>query len=119
MKEAILYHPLENSEVRCELCGHFCRIREGRRGRCGVRENRQGRLYSLVYGHLVAEHIDPIEKKPLFHVLPGSLSYSISTVGCNFHCKHCQNASISQPGRFEGDHPPGVLRSPTDVVEAA
>jgi pyruvate formate lyase activating enzyme len=76
-------------------------------------------LYSLVYGWLVAEHVDPIEKKPLFHFLPGSRSYSISTVGCNFRCRHCQNFSISQPGAFPADSPPGILRSPEHVVESA
>lgn len=69
---------------------------EGKRGVCGVRENRGGKLHSLVYGKILAEHIDPIEKKPLFHFLPGSRAFSIGTVGCNFHCKHCQNSDISQ-----------------------
>ncbi len=107
------------NEVLCELCAHNCRIKDGHRGICGVRENRKGVLYSLVYGWLVAEHVDPIEKKPLFHVLPGSLSYSISTVGCNFRCRHCQNFSISQPGAFASDAVPGTLRSPEDVVASA
>jgi pyruvate formate lyase activating enzyme len=107
------------SEVICELCAHHCRIKEGHRGICGVRENREGVLYSLVYGWLVAENVDPVEKKPLFHVLPGSRSYSISTVGCNFHCRHCQNFSISQPGAFAADAVPGILRSPEHVVGSA
>ena len=88
--KARLYRHEKNAVV-CELCGHGCVLKEGRFGICGVRQNRGGELFSLVYGELVAEHIDPIEKKPLFHVLPGSLSYSISTVGCNFSCLHCQN----------------------------
>ena len=87
--------------VQCGLCAHGCRIEEGRRGLCQVRENRGGELYSMVYGQIVAEHVDPVEKKPLFHVQPGSYTYSISTRGCNFRCKHCQNASISQVARTE------------------
>ncbi len=90
MKEAELYQFLDNEKVRCSLCRHRCLILPGKRGICGVRENRGGKLYSLVYGKLIAQHIDPIEKKPLFHFLPGSLAYSIATVGCNFRCLHCQ-----------------------------
>lgn len=118
MQKARLY-TTDEGLVQCNLCAHQCRIKEGRRGLCKVRENRGGELYSLVYGKLVAENVDPIEKKPLFHVLPGSLSYSISTRGCNFRCLHCQNASISQVGK---DDDPGrycVDRSPQQVVTAA
>lgn len=89
------------------------------RGLCGVRENRGGELYSLVYGKLVAESVDPIEKKPLFHVLPGSLSYSIATRGCNFRCLHCQNASISQVGERDDPARLCVDRRPEQVVAAA
>ena len=99
MKEALFYQKLENQKVKCGLCPHNCLIAEGKRGICGVRENRGGLLYSLVYGKIVASHIDPIEKKPLFHFLPGSLSYSIATVGCNFRCDFCQNWEISQMPR--------------------
>lgn len=119
MHEAQLYNQGNDGEVICELCAHHCRIKEGHRGICGVRENRKGILYSLVYGWLVAEHVDPVEKKPLFHFLPGSRSYSISTVGCNFRCRHCQNFSISQPGPFAADAVPGTLRSPEYVVASA
>lgn len=123
MHEAQFYRKGKDDEVKnevfCELCAHHCRIKDGHRGLCAVRENRKGVLYSLVYGWLVAEHVDPIEKKPLFHVLPGSRSYSISTVGCNFRCRHCQNFSISQPGVFAADAVPGTLRSPEDVVSSA
>lgn len=109
----------EEGTVLCRLCAHQCQIKVGRRGLCQVRENLGGVLYSLVYGRLVSENIDPIEKKPLFHLLPGSLSYSISTVGCNFRCRHCQNYSISQyPGTHGGDIP-GLERSPAEVVVAA
>jgi pyruvate formate lyase activating enzyme len=81
-----------------------------------VRRNMDGKLYSLVYGELVAEHVDPIEKKPLFHVLPGSRSLSISTMGCNFHCLHCQNNSISQAAGFSPAELKGKKTSPGDVV---
>ena len=96
VKEALFYETLEQKSVRCHLCPHRCRIRPGRRGACGVRVNRDGRLFTLVYGKAVAANVDPIEKKPLFHFYPGSLSFSIATVGCNFKCLHCQNAEISQ-----------------------
>ncbi len=101
MKEAELYQKLDNNKVRCLLCSHRCLILPNERGLCKVRENRGGKLYSLVYGKLIAQHVDPIEKKPLFHFLPGSLAYSVATVGCNFFCLHCQNADISQYPRFK------------------
>jgi len=96
MKEAYLYEKIEKNNVRCSLCNHRCLIKENARGICGVRENQGGTLVSLVYGKVIARHVDPIEKKPLFHFLPGSKSYSIATVGCNFKCPFCQNADISQ-----------------------
>jgi len=96
MKEAYLYEKLEDRKVRCYLCNHRCLIKDGLKGICGVRENRGGTLFSLVYGQVIARHVDPIEKKPLFHFLPGTSSYSIATVGCNFKCLFCQNADISQ-----------------------
>lgn len=110
------FYTSENDTVHCHLCSHGCVIGDGRRGICSVRENRGGVLYSLNYGKLVARNIDPIEKKPLFHVLPGSLTYSISTLGCNFSCRHCQNHSISQ---LERTAPvTGVDCSPDEVVAA-
>jgi len=99
IREALLYEKLTDSRVECALCAHRCKINPDRRGLCGVRENRDGILYSLVFGTLIAEHVDPIEKKPFFHVYPGSLSYSIATVGCNFSCEFCQNYEISQMPR--------------------
>jgi len=96
MHEALLYKKLSGKKLQCQACNHHCIIQEGRRGICGVRENQKGKLYSLVYGKIIAEHIDPIEKKPLYHFMPGSFSLSIATVGCNFRCLHCQNADISQ-----------------------
>ena len=99
MKEASLYERKEDKKVKCNLCNHGCLILDGKRGICGVRENQGGTLYSLVYGKLIAVHADPIEKKPLYHFLPGTPSLSIATVGCNFTCKFCQNADISQMQR--------------------
>ena len=96
MKEARFYEPLPNGRVLCTLCALYCKIAPGRRGACGVRLNVDETLYTLVYGKIVGRHVDPIETKPLFHFLPGSLSYSIATVGCNFRCLHCQNYDISQ-----------------------
>ena len=117
--EAYLYEPLEDKKVKCNLCSHRCVIKEGRRGICAVRENRSGMLLTLVYGKAIARHVDPIEKKPLFHFLPGTLSYSIATVGCNLRCKFCQNADIAQ---MPADHK-GVIMgdpvTPQEVVAAA
>lgn len=96
MKEAILYDPVENSRVVCRLCRHYCKILPGRWGICGVRKNVDGKLFTYVYEKAIAVHVDPIEKKPLFHVYPGSASFSIATMGCNFHCDFCQNADIAQ-----------------------
>ncbi len=103
--EACLYEVREGDTVRCDLCAHGCVIKEGRSGICGVRRNRSGVLETEVYGRLVARHVDPIEKKPLFHLLPGSRSYSIATVGCNFKCRFCQNADIAQ---YPHDRPGGL-----------
>jgi pyruvate formate lyase activating enzyme len=96
MKEALFYKKLGDEMVECGLCSHGCRIQDSQRGICGVRENRKGTLSSLVYGKVIARAVDPIEKKPLFHFLPGSRSYSVATVGCNFGCGNCQNFEISQ-----------------------
>ena len=119
MKEFMFYESISENRVRCNLCNHRCKIHEGKRGICGVRENRGGKLYSLVYGKIVAEHIDPIEKKPLFNVLPGSKAFSIGTVGCNFHCKHCQNSDISQYPHEHGGEIVGQDRTPEQIVAAA
>ncbi|MFA5353926.1 MAG: AmmeMemoRadiSam system radical SAM enzyme [Thermodesulfovibrionales bacterium] len=118
MREALLYEKGNGGKVRCHLCSHYCIISPGKRGICAVRENRDGTLYSLVYGKVIARHIDPIEKKPLFHFHPGSRSYSISTVGCNFRCHHCQNSEISQYPREYPDIP-GQEMTPEDVVDEA
>lgn len=118
MKEALLYEKLGEGKVRCRLCSHYCTITPGKRGICSVRENRDGTLYSLVYGKVVARHIDPIEKKPLFHFYPGSTSYSIATVGCNLRCLHCQNYDISQYPKTVPDIP-GAEMTPEQVVQEA
>ncbi len=96
MYEALFYEKLDDDKIRCSLCNHKCIIKDGNIGVCKVRKNQKGVLYTLVYGRLISANVDPIEKKPLFHFLPGSWSFSIATPGCNFHCKHCQNYSISQ-----------------------
>ncbi len=101
--ETLIYERLEESVVKCHICNHFCVIKEGKKGRCGVRENKGGTLLSLVYPKVIAKGVDPIEKKPLFHLKPGSFSYSIATVGCNFKCAFCQNSDIAQmPRDFKG-----------------
>lgn len=118
MEEARWYQKLSNDRVRCDLCNHRCVIENNNRGICGVRENKAGTLYSLVYGKLIASHVDPIEKKPLFNFLPGTTSFSIATVGCNFKCTHCQNSDISQ---MPADHNRimGQDAPPESIVNAA
>ncbi len=119
MKEAMFYKADEGTTVQCHLCPHQCRIKEGDTGTCMVRKNIEGKLYSLVYGKTIAEHLDPIEKKPIFHYFPGSYSYSIATIGCNFKCQFCQNHDISQYLRNSGESLPGKSSSVEDIVEAA
>jgi pyruvate formate lyase activating enzyme len=96
MKEALLWKEGKEHKIKCNLCFRRCTIPDGKRGFCGVRENRAGRLYTLNYGLASSIGVDPVEKKPLFHFYPGSLVYSLGTVSCNFRCLHCQNYSISQ-----------------------
>lgn len=118
MKEALLYEKVADGKVQCFLCSHRCRISPDKRGICAVRENRDGTLYTLVYGKIIAKHIDPIEKKPLFNFYPGSKSFSIATVGCNFRCEHCQNYDISQYPRKRRDIP-GEETTPEQIVKEA
>ena len=118
MKECYLYTKLEKEKIRCDLCNHRCVINEDETGKCFVRKNVNGKLYSLVYGKLIAENVDPIEKKPLFHFLPGTYSYSIATVGCNFKCFFCQNYQISQMPSDE-NYIDGKLTSPEAIVQNA
>ena len=114
--EARQYARLENTTVKCSLCNHRCVIRDGAHGICGIRWNEGGVLDARTYGKIAAEAVDPIEKKPLFHYLPGTLSYSLGGIGCNFHCEHCQNWHISR-AELEG----ALLRplSPEEGVERA
>ena len=118
MKEAYLYKELSNKKVQCLNCAHFCIIEQGKRGICQVRENIKGKLYSLVYGKTCALNIDPIEKKPFFHFLPGSQSLSIATEGCNFSCHSCQNWTISQGPRIFKKIG-GEEISPKEVIKTA
>ncbi len=94
--ESILYEKLENNEVQCNVCNHRCRRDDGKYGFCLTRKNENGKLYSCNYAVISSYGVDPIEKKPLYHFLPGSLSYSIGGFGCNMRCLNCQNYSISQ-----------------------
>ena len=140
--KASYFEPDRDERVRCTLCPHECRIAEGFKGACGVRVNHRGTLYTLVYDRVVARHVEPIEKKPFFHFLPGSIAYSIGTVGCSLRCTFCQNSEISQwpkselPRKLEwatGDDPevgcpkvaalgkriPGQPVAPAKIVRAA
>ena len=114
--EAMLYAKAADNTCSCFLCSRRCKIAAGKRGICRVRENRDGTLFSLVYGKPISVNVDPIEKKPLYHFMPGTLSLSIATVGCNFRCDYCQNWQISQKGE---DGIPGEFTSPDAIVHAA
>jgi len=117
MKEVYLYKKLKD-KVQCLNCAHYCLILPNKRGICGIRENTEGKLFSLNYGKAVAINIDPIEKKPFFHFLPGSYSLSFAAAGCNFQCKNCHNWNISQSPildkKIEGEE-----ISPKEIVEIA
>ena len=114
-KEASFYIREGEEKIHCQLCPHHCRISPGNVGFCGVRKNEGGTLICLNYGHAVAANADPIEKKPLFHFLPGTDAYSIATVGCNMRCDHCQNYHISQVrGNVRGER-----LEPSEVVDRA
>ncbi len=118
-KEAMFYDKLGEGKVKCRLCPHDCVLKDGQVGICGVRQNLGGTLYTLVYGKAIAVHVDPIEKKPLFHVYPGTRSFSLATVGCNFRCKFCQNADISMVRLRHGEEAPGQNFPPEEVVRLA
>lgn len=96
MKESLLYKKLPNQQVQCQTCSHYCLIKPEQWGQCQVRQNQQGRLYFALWGQPCSINIDPIEKKPFFHFLPGSQTLSLATAGCNFQCQNCQNWNISQ-----------------------
>jgi pyruvate formate lyase activating enzyme len=116
MIEAKYYKKLKGNSVQCQLCPHFCIIENNKKGFCGVRENKDGQLFSLVYGKPVAVNVDPVEKKPLFHFLPGTKTFSLGTTGCNLHCMFCQNWDISQ---CKNEDVPYISMSPEQVVNAA
>jgi len=114
--EAMYYRQIGEGLVQCQLCPNRCTLSEGSRSPCRVRENRGGKLYTMAYGNPCAVHNDPIEKKPFSHFLPGSLSFSIATAGCNLHCLYCQNWTISQKRPEETDN---LDLPPEDVVKYA
>jgi pyruvate formate lyase activating enzyme len=118
MKEVYLYLKLPQKEVKCLNCAHYCNIANGNRGVCFVRENINGKLFALNYGKIVACNIDPIEKKPFFHFLPGSSSLSIATLGCNLKCQNCQNWDISQDYKKTKELP-GEEITPEQVIKIA
>jgi pyruvate formate lyase activating enzyme len=101
IKVGVLYDELPGGKVKCNVCAHRCTIAEGKVGICRTRKNNNGKLHTLIYNTVSSEAVDPIEKKPLYHFLPGTLSYSLGTIGCNFRCQHCQNWNISQVTRDE------------------
>lgn len=116
LKEAMFYTLLDEKRIQCHLCHWECAVADQERGTCGVRENRDGKYYTLVYSQVCAAHVDPIEKKPLFHYLPGTSAFSIATPGCNIECKFCQNWDIAQvrPEQVETHYLP-----PEGVTEIA
>jgi len=116
MKEALYYKKLKDNVVHCVLCPWYCVIKPGDIGNCGARKNIDGKLYSLVYGRPVSIAVDPIEKKPLYHFLPGSFSFSLGTFGCNLHCLHCQNYDISQQ---KADELSLKEVEPSEIIERA
>ena len=114
--EARFYEKLPNKKIKCKLCPRECAVGDRERGYCGVRENRNGVYYSLVHSRVCAAHVDPVEKKPLFHYLPGSLAFSLATAGCNVNCKFCQNWDISQA---RPEQVPAEYTPPKRVAELA
>lgn len=117
--EARLWRALDAGKVDCDLCAHRCRIGPTKFGICGVRENSHGKLLTHAYGRVIAAHIDPIEKKPLFHFQPGTRSFSIATIGCNFRCPFCQNWEISQAASGEKGIRGGHEFPPAGIVAEA
>jgi len=113
-KEAILYEPMGGAKVRCTACARYCQIPDGKPGLCGVRANVGGKLQLLVYGKVITGHVDPIEKKPVSHFMPGTKIFSIATTGCNWLCHYCQNYDISQRRKVEGSD-----LEPLEVVNLA
>lgn len=117
-REAMLYERQPDGSARCRLCAHFCEIKDGQQGFCRVRENRGGSLYALAAYQLSAQHVDLIEKKPLFHFYPGSTTYSIAAYGCNFRCGYCTNWMVSQANGATSAGS-GAAAQPEDILAAA
>lgn len=115
---AMLWESKDETKVHCYLCPHQCNIKEGNFGFCGMRQNVKGELFTFAYGEVIANHVDPIEKKPFYHFLPGSYAYSIATIGCNFHCPFCQNWTISQVSKRDSSVK-GYELEPEEVVQEA
>lgn len=118
MYPAAMWKPLKDAAVQCCLCAHACVIKPGKRGQCGVRRNLEGTLFTETYDAVAALNLDPVEKKPLFHFLPGSMTLSFGTMGCNMRCDFCQNHSLSAPPR-EGKPVTGQPIPPPMMVEEA
>lgn len=114
MKEAVLFEEAGAGRIRCTACARYCKLADGQVGLCGVRQNVAGKLQLLVYGRVITGHIDPIEKKPLVHYMPGTRIFSIATTGCNWLCHYCQNYDISQRRKVEGEQ-----LSPEQIVQMA
>jgi len=119
IKEAMFYRVIEENKVYCYLCNHHCKISDGAFGICGMRENKGGKLYTHAYGEVIAAHVDPIEKKPIFHILPGTYSFSIATAGCNFQCGFCQNWQISQISKKKNSTLAGHALMPQEIIKSA
>jgi pyruvate formate lyase activating enzyme len=115
-QEASFYEQLANGSVQCNLCPNRCLLQEGERGICRARQNIGGKLHSLIYGRPATIHIDPIEKKPFYHFLPGTKVYSLASAGCNLRCKYCQNWDIAQRAPEELD---SVKKTPQEIVAEA
>lgn len=125
MHPAVLYKKLPHNRVQCQACAWQCRIAEGKVGVCGVRLNQKGKLFLTVYGQAVGMHLDPVEKKPLFHFLPGSTALSFGTVGCDFGCLFCQNWHMSQTPKNHQNELQEIITSqsqnwsPKQIVDTA
>ena len=118
MHKALLWEKLSENCIQCLLCAHLCRIKPDHYGICGMRRNVDGELFTQAYGEVMVNNVDPVEKKPLYHFFPGTTSYSISTIGCNFSCSFCQNWSISQVS-FENRHHEGISKTPQEIINDA
>ena len=118
MRPALLWKALDQGRAHCRLCSHFCLIPDGGRGKCGVRLNQGGELFTLAADRVAAVNVDPVEKKPLFHFLPGTRTFSFATMGCNLSCSFCQNYALSQPPRQTG-RVSGEPANPEALVDTA